>query len=686
MHAWIKRLALVLALVVALACVLVVALFKAYPTVKYAVPLPGTPAGYEVRSIDGIPFLVEGSLPYPTDFDAVTYPSQDLGGAWKMRLDENEVGEAEGWEKLTAPDDSWTDTTVPSTYNSYDGPYSKHAGVVWFVKTFVPKRTTTSREFARLSFAGVLLRSRVWLNGTYVGEHEGGYTPFYFDVTDKLIPGKPNVLVVRTDNRLTFESLPAKSWKGHTPGWGYYGGIYRDVTLQSVPRTYICKAAVTPETRGDEGVVAVDLVVHSRGDLETYTVSGSLTAPDGRRYAIPARVRGPAGEYDGCRLVVDVPRPSPWSPESPALYTLALTLGCRGTSETVTTKIGFRTVEAAADGLFLNGDPLFLRGISKHEDDPKLGATLTPAIIDRDLDLIQDMGANFIRLAHYPHDVRELHACRDRGIMVSEEIPFYKLGIGWAEWYQEKKGLLEFPVGTFGMRQLNDMKLMSIAERQLIEMVERDRNNPAVIMWLVANETYTLFKEGGAYHGWMRDVVRYFDATRPVTMAEQTYDKPFLDDHRRSADYMDVVSLNTYFGWYYGTYEGLYAHLGHFHTLFPDKPIFLTEFGAEAGPGRHDSDGVWIGDRVRPGKTYSEEYQDKVIRGYVRIATEKKYVVGVCPWVFADFWDPWFPSNPVPDYNTKGVVSRDRVPKESYYSLKELYTAIRDGKEIERMP
>jgi beta-glucuronidase len=113
--------------------------------------------------------------------------------------------------------------------------------------------------------------------------------------------------------------------------------------------------------------------------------------------------------------------------------------------------------------------------------------------------------------------------------------------------------------------------------------------------------------------------------------------------------------------------------------LHPDKPVLLSEFGAGAGPGRHDTDGEWVGDRVRPGKTYSEDYQDELIRGYLDIALEKDFIAGVCPWVFADFYCLWYPTNPVPYYNLKGVLSSKRVPKMSYYSLKEIYTQLKES-------
>ncbi|MBN1572111.1 MAG: hypothetical protein JW984_02825 [Deltaproteobacteria bacterium] len=657
-------------------------LFKIYPCFELETPLIRADADYEIVTVDDAYVLIENGLPYPTDFEARSYPRQDLSGIWKMRLDDKDVGEKEGWHETADGGDGWADVKVPSTYNYYNGPYTGHQGIAWFFCKFRPDRDIADSGFIRLCFEGVLLRSKVWINGELVGFHEGGYSPFFYDVTKYLKEGEENVIIVRTDNRLTFKSIPTKSWKDHSPGWGVYGGIYRDAYLEGMPKNYIFKAVADPkieEIDGKEaGVVDVQLFIHNLDLKRHYIISGKMRGKDGSEYSTSEYLYRSKDKIEKKTLSINVKNPRLWSPDSPYLYDLTLSMKTDGKTETVNTKIGFRTVEIKEDGLYLNGEKIFLRGISKHEDDPELGATLNPEIIDRDLTLIEDMNANFIRFAHYPHNAKELRAARNRGILISEEIPYYKVGIGWTEWFQEKKGIIEFPVATFGMKQLKDRELMSLAQRQLIEMVERDRNNPAVIIWFVANETYTLFDDGGEFYGWMRDVVRLFDQTRPVTMAEQTYDIPTFDDRRTTADYLDIVSINSYFGWYYGTYDGVGPHLDNFHKNHPEKPIFLTEFGASAGPGRHDSDGVFVADRVSPGKTYSEDYQEKVIRGYIEIALTKDYVTGVCPWNFADFWCPWFPNNPVPNYNCKGVMSRDRVPKMSYGSLKEIYGEIKE--------
>lgn len=653
-------------------------LFAVYPKFDYSDPAFLAKADYDVIDVDGYNVLIASELPYPTDFEKSSYPTQDLNGTWKMRFDPDEIGDNEGWEKIEGVDDNWEDIKIPSTYNYFNGPYRGHGGLTWYLLKFTPGYKKTPERFIRLCFEGVLLRSKIWINGELVGEHEGGYTPFYFDVTEYIREGEENTLVIRADNRLTYDSLPTRSWKKHNPGWGVYGGVYRGVGLEWIPRQYIFKAVVESETSGDISNLDVTLFIHNHDFSGYYIFSGSIVGPYGTIYESPPYVYHPRSEIETYTLQFEIEDPRLWSPKSPDLYELNLSIKTKGAEEIITTKFGIREIEIDGYGLYLNGEEVFLRGICKHEDDPDLGATQTEEIISRDLKLIDDMGANYIRMAHYPHDTREIRAARDMGIMVAEEIPFYIVGTGWTAWYEEKKSIFEFPVSTFGMKQLGNHDLLSNTKRQIIEMIERDRNNPAVIMWGVGNESYTLARDAGRIYGYFSDVAKSFDNTRPVTMAELTYDIPPLDNMRRSAEFMDIVSLNSYYGWYYGTIEGAAPHFDNFHSRYPDKPIVLSEFGASAAPGRIDSDGVFVADRVSPGKTYSEEYQDKIIREYIDIALARDYIVGVSPWVFSDFYCPWFPNNPIPYQNLKGVVSSGREPKMSYYSLKEIYRKL-DG-------
>lgn len=326
----------------------------------------------------------------------------------------------------------------------------------------------------------------------------------------------------------------------------------------------------------------------------------------------------------------------------------------------------------------MDGRALFLKGISKMEDHPKLGQTQTPELMAEDLRLVREMGCNFLRLAHYPHHPAEVRMARDLGLMVGEEIPYFHVGAGWSQWLVDFQSLKGFPSATFGLKHMHDRKLLLHAQRSLIELLERDGNNPAVILWSLGNESYSLNDKAGRVYGWLREAVRAFDATRPVSMAEMTYYLPFLDARRSSARHLDLASLNMYYGWYFGKTDQAAAHIDGFRAGHPGKPILLSEFGAEAAMSRTDSMPKRMGDRVFWPRAYSQNYQAELLTFHVRAAWERPYVVGVAPWCFADFYCPWFPHNPVPEYNTKGVMTQERAPKQGYFALQTLYRSLPD--------
>ncbi len=638
-------------------------------------PMTGGTAGdtYEIRTAGDIPYLLVNGLPYPTHFDESNHRRQILSGKAKMRFDPDNRGERENWHRLTAADAEWIDITLPSTYNAAAGKHTAYEGYTWFLIAFRPAFHADKDHFIRLGFQGVLLRSRVWLNGHLLGSHEGGYTPFYFDAGNHLLEEKRNILIVRSDNRSTPESLPPKIRDDHNPGWHQYGGIYRDVCIERIPRRYVFKASARTVAGKGKTSLLVDVLTHGIGKNGPYRLTCSIAGP-GKKHAGRCTIHASGGDEIGAHwFEFPIKRPVFYSPANPKTYTVDITLQSQKTRQKLSFITGLRTIEVRGENILLNGEPVFLKGICKHEDDPVYGATRTKNTIRRDLTLIRKMNANYIRLAHYPHHPDELSAARDMGLLLGEEIPLYQAGIGFTAWFQEKKGLLRFPARYFGCKQVCSRRLLDNARRQLIEMIERDRNNPAVILWGVANETYTLEKHAGKAHGWLRDIARMFDNTRPVTMAELTYNIPIFDRFRSAAKHMDVISLNSYYGWYYGRTEQFREHLAAVLRQFPGKPVILSEFGADAGPGRTESDGPWKAERVDYGKTYSEEYQEQVLRTYLNIAREHSAVAGVSPWVFSDFYNTWFPHNPVPNYNLKGVVSKERRPKRAYFALQSLY-------------
>ncbi|MBN1534331.1 MAG: hypothetical protein JXA20_16785 [Spirochaetes bacterium] len=665
---------LVIAIPLLAAVIFVLSLFLIYPrTPLYRIPARvGGGDPYEIRREGDVPYLMSRGLPYPTHFDGSDHRRQWLTGRAKMRFDPEGTGERDGWHLLTAAGESWVDVTLPATYNAAAGDHTGYEGYTWFMIPFSPAFRSDEHRFIRLCFQGVLLRCDVWLNGRHLGHREGGYTPFYFAPADAIIPGKKNFLTVRSDNRSTFDSLPPQIRDDHNPGWHQYGGIYRECYLELVPRQYVFKAAARTAMQGSSTSLAVDVLVHHRERLLPCTLR--CTLKDGVKTVGSSQAQLSAGgEVEHCRFDFPVNRARRYSPASPQTCTVHLELRAGRIRQRLSFVTGLRTVQVRDGKLLLNGEPLFLKGICKHEDDPVTGATQTRATIRRDLSLIKKMNANYIRLAHYPHHTAELSAARDMGLLLGEEIPHYQTGFGFTAWFQEKKGLRTFPARYFGCRQVRHRGLLENARRQLIEMIERDRNNPAIILWGVANETYTLGRGAGSAHGWLADVARTFDATRPVTMAEATYNIPLFDKRRSAAAYMDVVSLNSYYGWYFGETGQFPKHLEGFCRRFPGKPVILSEFGADAAPGRSDADGPWKAERVSFGKTYSEEYQERVITDYWNTARSNEAVVGISPWVFSDFYNTWFPHNPVPNFNLKGVTSKERKPKRAYYALQKFY-------------
>ncbi|HSV98288.1 MAG TPA: glycoside hydrolase family 2 TIM barrel-domain containing protein [Spirochaetota bacterium] len=648
-----------------------------YPREILRHPIPVIGAGddgFEIREIKGIPYILSGGLPYPTHFEQSSHRIFDLNGVWQMRFDPKDLGESAGWPILTLPDDGWNPVKIPSTFNNAAGGHTSYEGPVWFHRRFRTGTVKTAGLIARLRFDGVLLRSTVWLNGTKLGIREGGYTPFFFDVSGILNYKGDNHLVVKTDNRLTWTSLPPKIWKHHHAGWHTYGGIYRGVRIELLPDQYIFKAAAESQISGKFANLRLDVLVHTAGERHALSLTCSVYGPDGRRIGI--RKKGPVEPKDAIsahRFAFRVDRPSLWSPEHPCLYTVRLSLRRKGARQDLAFKTGIRRISVAGTSIELNGSPVFLKGICKHEDDPLLGATQNAAVIARDLAIVKKLNANYIRMAHYPHCVEELIAARDAGLLLGEEIANYQTGTGFAAWHEEKQGILRFPVRMFGMRQMMNRTLLLNAQREIAEMIERDRNNPAIIIWSVGNETYTLFKNGEKVYAWLRDVVRALDTTRPVTMAELTYNISFFDTNRRAAASMDVISVNMYCGWYYGGTADIGPHLDRLHRSFPGKPVIISEFGADAAPGRKEEDGIWKAERVGFGKTYSEEYQAMVIREYWNAARSRPFVAGISPWVFSDFYCTWFPNNPVPFYNLKGITSARRVPKAAFHLLRKLY-------------
>ncbi len=626
---------------------------------------------HSLQKTGSVPWLMVGALPYPGRFDRSNRSAYNLNGPWGFRLDPRKKGMRKKWYRK---DNRKTVQEVPSCFNSAESGLTDYTGTIWYWKEFqLTEKELTDRDrfFYRLCFEGILLRGQVWLNGRSLGHFDGGYTGIFFDLSGNL--KTENLLAVRCSNKLKKDSLPPKLMQAHNPGWHTYGGIYRDVRIEKISRSYIVKILSENEYL-TKNQMQLKISVLTCGGGEKSAVQLTLKNPDnhpvrGRLLEKQKDRKWPETKMQSHTFTFRLKNPCLWSPENLRYYTLETCFH----GDRVNLDLGIRTLEVSPESLKLNDQKLFLKGISRHEDHPRLGATESPSLIREDLDLIQGMHANYIRLAHYPHDRKFLAAAEKRGLFCSQELPLYQCGMGFLTWLQERRPLCEFPLTLAGIRHLSRRKLLLNARRQLIEMIERDRHRPSLLFWSLGNENYTLGRRSGRIFRWLKEVAREYDPSRPVSVVEVTYRMDMLDKRKRGWEGADILSVNSYYGWYYGKPEDLKRYLEKIRLRWPGRPLILSEYGAGAAPDREETDGYWKAERVYFKRTYSEEYQEQILKEYWNQARDFNWICGVSPWVLCDFYNVWFPDNPIPNYNLKGVCSAYRIPKKGWNALKSLY-------------
>lgn len=572
-------------------------------------------------------------------------PSQSLDGAWHWSIDPYRDGMAgfhggppgdgsKRWADLIQADVAAADplkffefdmqqspqTHLPGSWIGHAPEMRLYQGLVWYQRTFEFKPQPGKRFFLR--FGAADYAASVYLNGKPVGTHRGGFTPFAFEVTDTLRKGS-NQITVGVDSARTDADVPPP-----VTDWETYGGITRSVTLIGVPETYVDDAFIrlTPEGR-----IAASIKV------------------DGTQPAVPLTVRIPAlgmtirGHTDGLgRWTGNAAAPTAlkrWSPDSPTLYDVRIEAG----EDVLTDRIGFRTVEVQGTKILLNGNPIFLRGISMHEEE--LGKdpvrAITPAAARALLTEIKHgLNGNFVRLAHYPHSEVMTRMADELGLLVWSEVPVYwRVGWGNAETLKDARAMLR-------------------------ENILRDRNRASIVLWSVANET-PVSDARNVFLRMLISDVRALDDTRLVTAAllskregkVSTIDDPLVPD-------LDVMAINTYNGWYSG--DPL-ADLPGLEWRSPaNKPLILSEFGADAQAGYHDA-------APAPHK-FSEEYQAEYYRQTLAMAQKVPFLAGLSPWILKDFRSPRR-QHPVyqQGWNRKGLISETGTRKAAFAVLAEEY-------------
>jgi beta-glucuronidase len=555
----------------------------------------------------------------------------NLDGAWRAIVDPFDNGKS-GFFRNEKPRgksdrveysfDASPVLNVPGDWNTQREQLMFYEGPVWYRREFNYHKPANTRVF--VYFGAANYQTNVYLNGEKLGEHEGGFTAFNFEVSSKLRDGE-NFLIVEVNNVRRSDAVPALKFD-----WWNYGGITRDIMLVEVPATFIQDYSVQL-TRGSQNEISGWVQLNGASSAQKITVA----IPEaGVHETLVADGTGRASFHFTAKLEL-------WSPSHPKLYEVVLSSG----ADTIRDQIGFRTIEVQGTNILLNGKPIFLRGISMHEEAPfREGRAFSPEDAQTLLGWVKDLGCNFVRFAHYPHNENEIRLADRMGLMVWSEIPVY-WDIDWS-----------------------NPATLANAEAQLRDEIARDHNRAAIILWSMSNETPVKL-ERTAFIKQLAADARELDSTRLITSALNHTDETGPDERTLSdplAESLDVLGLNEYVGWYEHSPE--YADKLQWKLKW-NKPLIVSEFGGGAPFGRHgDADEIW-----------TEEYQENLYQHQLGMVERMPNLAGLTPWVLMDFRSPARMLPGVQDYhNRKGVVSNRGQRKLAFYTLQKFYKKLAD--------
>jgi beta-glucuronidase len=505
---------------------------------------------------------------------------------------------------------------VPGDWNTQRESLFLYEGLVWYQRDFSYQCKPGTRVFFHVGAANY--RSHVWLNGEKVCQHEGGFTPFDCEVTGLLKDGG-NYAVIAVDNARLADGIPTRQ-----TDWWNYGGLTREVSLVEVPEQFIDDFDLHLK-RGSQAII--EGWIHVEGALPE--VQATVRIPE-----LNVNETAMLGADGRATFQFEVRGLERWSPEHPRLYRVRLQAGLDDLED----EMGFRTVEVRGTQILLNGSPIFLRGISIHAEAPyRTGRAWNEEDMKILLGWARELGANYVRLAHYPHDERMTRLADRLGFLVWSEIPVY-----WA---------VEFGNPT----------VLAKAEQQLAEMIRRDRDKASIVLWSVANETPVT----PARIEFLKTLIaktREQDPTRLVTAAllvRTDGRTKIIDDPL--GEVLDVIGFNEYIGWYEQRPEDADETIW---KIFYDKPLIVSEFGGDAK----------FGLRGDPETRWTEEYQADLYRHQLVMLKGIAQLRGMSPWILMDFRSPRRPLPGIQDFfNRKGLISDQGEKKKAFYVLQKAY-------------
>lgn len=552
---------------------------------------------------------------------------ESLNGLWHYAVDQYDTCIRQHWfaERYTDQNgftmpvdysfDEWPTMQLPCCWNTQSERFELYDGSMVFTRKFRYEGQNKEKVLLKIGAANYICR--VFLNQEYLGMHRGGSTPAYFDVTGLL--QAENRIIIQADSTRRPEQVPTEN-----TDWFNYGGVYRDIELIRLPETYIKR---------------FQIALVSDGAFNKIKVRVRLSEPVNTAAQLRIDELGICAEIpvtEGAGEAVLEAHPVLWCPENPKLY--AVSLSCAG--DEVSDEVGFREIRVQGHDILLNGKSIFLRGISAHEESVPNGKALTDKERLENIRLAKELGCNFMRAAHYPHDERMARLADREGILLWEEIPVY-----WAIRFTREKTYAD-------------------ARNQLLELIERDWNRASVIIWSVGNENADS-DERLAFMKNLADTAHAADENRLVSAAcLVSFRENAIAD--RLAEHLDVIGLNEYFGWYTPDFR-LLPQL--FENSHPTKPVIVTELGADALPGHH---GTITDKGTEECQVYVYEKQVETLRGI-------DYVRGMTPWILYDFRCPRRTSVIQGYYNRKGLLNPEKTYKKpAFYVLQRYYQELKE--------
>ncbi len=563
-----------------------------------------------------------------------------LNGWWQIKFDENDQGEGLGWAARIPPD--CRPINVPSCWNEVFAEYFSYEGAAWYYKV-VYLRPEDVCERNVLVFEGVSYRCAVFLNGQPVGTHEGGFTRFSFDITQALAAGVPNLLAVKVDSRLDGWTLPPAG-----VDWFNYAGIYRRVVIETSGAAFIDDTTIRTRLNGD---VSVAVCLKNGGAGGAYRLGAVIEDTLGQVVAAQEMaLRLPEESAQEVRLDLHIEQPQLWRLGAGYLYSLRLALweGEARLCDRQQQHFGIRELRVDGQKILINGEAVKLVGCSKHDEYPLTGRTVSREQLIKDYDLLRQMSANFVRLAHYPHNRLEHAVLDELGMATISEIPLVFLGEA----------------------QMTDPGMLAKSKHMLAEMIRAEKNNPCILFWSLFIECETHLPSTRGFVQALVEYTRGLDDSRLIIMASN---HPLTDT---AYEFFDVIGMNYWEGWYGGAsvekgVEWLEAMARH----YPEKPLLITSHGWEGLPGMRS-----YVEKVPWSEDLQADYLSRIAEAYMGF----KNIVGEIVWTFADFrvsnWRDISEAEHAPAYlqrpagfNHKGMVDFTRRPKSTYYVMKEKF-------------